>query len=58
MLAPAVVAVLGVVSTGWSLLTGLGIGGGFLVPSLLLLGAAMLSWLHRQERNSAASLGA
>jgi hypothetical protein len=58
MLAPAVVAVLAVISIGWSLLTGLGIGGAFLVPSLLLLAAAMFSWLHRQERNSAASLEA
>ena len=47
MLAPAVVALLGAVSVGWSLLTGLGLGLGFLLPSLLLLAAAMISWVDR-----------
>ena len=51
--APGVVAVLGVVSLAWSLLTGLGIGLGFLLPSLLLLVAAMISWVDR--RHSATS---
>lgn len=36
MLAPAVVAVLGAVAVGWSLLTGLGVGLGSLLQSLLL----------------------
>ncbi|MGY2085942.1 hypothetical protein [Blastococcus sp. SYSU DS0539] len=47
MLAPAVVALLGAVSVGWSLLTGLGLGLGFLLPSLLLLAAATISWVDR-----------
>ncbi|WP_346623455.1 hypothetical protein [Blastococcus montanus] len=45
--APAVVAVLGAVSVGWSLLTGPGLGLWFLLPSLLLLVAAMISWIDR-----------
>ena len=57
MLGPAFVAVLAVVSIAWSLVTGLGIGGVFLLPSLLLLAAATSSWLHRRERRAAASLG-
>lgn len=55
-LAPAVVAALGVVSVGWSLLTAGGIGLGFLLPSLLLLVAAMTSWADRQRRDTATSL--
>ena len=47
MVAPAVVAVLGLVCTGWSLLTGLGIGLVFLVPAFLLLLAAFRSWGDR-----------
>ena len=49
MVAPAVVAVLGLASVGWSLLTGLGIGGLFLVPSFLLLLAAGRSWGDRVQ---------
>jgi hypothetical protein len=56
MLAPAVVAALGVVSLAWSLLTALGIGGAFLLPSLLLLLAATVSWIHRLGRDSFTSL--
>ena len=47
MVAPAVVAVLGLVAVGWSLLTGLGIGLVFLLPALLLLLAAGRSWGDR-----------
>jgi hypothetical protein len=54
--ASVLVAALGLVSLVWSVLTGLGIGGVFLLPSLLLLVAAMVSWVDRQ-RESAASLG-
>lgn len=54
--APAVVAPLGVVSLGWSLLTGLGIGLGFLLPSLLLLVAALVSWADRQGLETSTSL--
>jgi hypothetical protein len=43
------------ISVAWSLVTGLGIGGAFLLPSLLLLVAAMVSWVDRQ-RASAPSL--
>src|SRR3712207_6281528 len=39
-LAPAVVGLLGAVSLAWSLLTGLGIGLAFALPSVLLLFAA------------------
>lgn len=49
VLAPVVVAVLGLISVAWSLLTGLGIGLGFLLPSLLLLVAATVSWVERRE---------
>lgn len=45
--APAVVTGCAAVSVGWSLLTGLGIGGAFLLPWLLLLVAAMISWVDR-----------
>ena len=51
-LASGVVAVLGSASLAWSLVTGLGIGGAFLLPSCLLLVAAMVSWVDR--RNPAA----
>ncbi|MDK3258044.1 hypothetical protein [Blastococcus capsensis] len=44
MVAPAVIAVLGLVSVGWSLVTGLGIGPLFVVPSFLLLLAAGRAW--------------
>ncbi|MCZ2861265.1 hypothetical protein [Blastococcus sp. VKM Ac-2987] len=47
LLAPAVVTGCGAVSVGWSLVTGLGIGLGFLLPSLLLLVAATISWVDR-----------
>ncbi|MGY1917272.1 hypothetical protein [Blastococcus sp. SYSU DS0973] len=49
VLAPAVVAVLGAASVGWSLLTGLGLGPGLLLPSLLLLVAAMISRVDRRR---------
>ena len=47
--ASASVAVLGVLSLAWSLVTGLGIGLVLLVPSLLLLAAAMISWVDRRN---------
>ncbi|MCZ2812022.1 hypothetical protein O2W15_11315 [Modestobacter sp. VKM Ac-2979] len=53
MLAPAIVAVLAVVSLVWSLITGLGVGWGLLVPSLLLLVAAMISGVDRRPVRSA-----
>jgi hypothetical protein len=53
-IAPLIVTVLGLVSVGWSVVTGLGIGLAFLLPSLLLLVAAMVSWVDR--RGSAAAL--
>ena len=56
MLAPAFVAALAVVSLSWSLLTALGIGLVFVVPSFLLLVAAMASRLHRTGRDPSASL--
>ena len=49
--ASASVAALGLVSLVWSLLTGLGIGGVFLLPSLLLLVAAVVSWVDRQRES-------
>lgn len=52
MVAPAVIAVLGLVSVGWSLITAGGIGLVFLVPSLLLLLAAGLSWSDRGRNAS------
>ena len=52
-LAPAVVTVVAAVSLAWTLLTAGGIGAVFLLPSALLLGAAMLSWLDRQQRDAA-----
>jgi hypothetical protein len=55
-LAPAIVAVLGLVSLSWSLLTGLGIGVGFLLPSFLLLLAAAVSRTHRTGPEAATSL--
>ncbi len=54
-LAPAVVAALGVVSLTWALLTALGIGLVLVPPSVLLLLAALVSWLHRAGRDTAAS---
>ena len=54
-LAPVVVAVLAVVSLAWALLTALGPGVFLVVPSILLLLAAMASWLDRAERRSAPS---
>ncbi len=56
MLAPAVVAALAAGSLAWSLLTAGGVGLGFVVPSLLLLLAAMVSWLHRSTRDPSASV--
>lgn len=52
MLAPAVIAGVAVVSLAWSLVTGLGIGLGFLLPSLLLLVAAMVSAVDRRQTPS------
>ncbi|MGY2002454.1 hypothetical protein [Blastococcus sp. SYSU DS1024] len=52
-LASGVVAALGLVSVAWSLITGLGIGGAFLLPSCLLLVAALISWVDRQRRGTA-----
>ncbi|MCZ2828056.1 hypothetical protein O2W14_04310 [Modestobacter sp. VKM Ac-2986] len=46
-LAPVVVGALAVVSLGWSLLTGLGIGLGFLLPALLLVVATLVSGVDR-----------
>jgi hypothetical protein len=46
---PALVAALAAVSVGWSLITGLGIGLVFLVPSFLLLAAAAASWGDRSR---------
>ncbi|SET59493.1 hypothetical protein [Geodermatophilus poikilotrophus] len=54
MLAPAVVAALAVVSLSWALLTALGIGLVLVAPSVLLLLAALASWLHRTGRDTAA----
>lgn len=48
LLAPAVVAVLGLLSLGWSLLTALGLGLLLLPSSLLLIGAAAVSWTDRR----------
>src|SRR3712207_1013707 len=55
MLAPAVVTALALVSRSWALLTALGIGLVLVVPSVLLLLAAVVSWLHRTGRDPAAS---
>ena len=55
MLAPAVVAALAVVSLTWALLTALGIGLVLVPPSVLLLLAAVVSWLHRTGGGTAAS---
>ncbi|WP_157937056.1 hypothetical protein [Geodermatophilus chilensis] len=44
------------VSLAWSLLTGLGIGMVFVVPSSLLLVAAVVSWSHRTRRDSSPSM--
>ena len=55
-LASSVIAVLGLVSLAWSLLTGLGIGGALLLPSSLLLVAALISWVDRQGRNTPSPL--
>jgi hypothetical protein len=52
-LAPAVVALAGLVSLVWSLLTAGGIGIGFAPSSLLLLGAAMVSWSDRRGQDTA-----
>jgi hypothetical protein len=54
--APALLAALAVVSLAWSLLTGLGIGMVFVVPSSLLLVAAVVSWSHRTRRDSSPSM--
>jgi hypothetical protein len=51
-LAPAVVAVLGVVSLAWSLLTAGGLGYALVPSSLLLLVAAAVSWVDRREHRS------
>lgn len=56
LLAPAVIAALALVSVSWSLLTAGGIGLVFMLPSLLLLLAAMVSWLHKMGRDPSASL--
>ena len=47
VLAPVLVAVCGVVSLAWSLLTGLGIGLVFALPSALLLAAAVVTRVDR-----------
>jgi hypothetical protein len=49
MPAPAVVAVLGLVSLAWAVVTGLGIGLVFLPSAFLLLVAAGASWRHRVD---------
>ncbi len=49
-----VVAALAVVSLSWALLTDLGIGLVLVAPSVLLLLAALASWLHRTGRDTAA----
>ena len=56
MLAPGILAALAVVCLAWSLLTGLGIGLVFSVPSSLLLIAAVVSWADRTGRGSSASV--
>ena len=48
VLAPAVVAALGLVSVAWGLVTLLSGGLYLLVPALLLLVAAMVSWVDRR----------
>ena len=53
LLAPAVVAVAGVVSLAWSLLTAGGIGLGFAPSSMLLVVAALRSWADRREVEAA-----
>ncbi|MCZ2816892.1 hypothetical protein [Modestobacter sp. VKM Ac-2984] len=50
VLAPAAVAGLGVVSVAWALFTGLAGGLHLLAPALLLLVAAVVSWIARQPR--------
>lgn len=55
MLAPGVLAVLAAVCLAWSSITALGIGLVFVVPSSLLLVAAVVSWSHRTRRDSSAS---
>ncbi|UOY00863.1 hypothetical protein [Blastococcus sp. PRF04-17] len=50
--ASGVVGALAVMSLAWSLVTGLGIGLAFLLPSLLLLGAAAASWGDRRRHAS------
>ncbi|RZU31581.1 hypothetical protein [Blastococcus saxobsidens] len=57
LLATTVVAALGLLSLVWSLLTGLGLGLLFLPSSLLLLGAAAVSWTDRR-RNTPRPAGA
>ena len=56
MLAPGVVGALGLLSLVWTLITGLGLGLLFLPSSLLLLGAAAVSWNHR-NRNAPRPVG-
>ena len=56
MLAPGALAALAVVSLAWSLLTALGIGAVLVVPSVLLLCAAVVSWSHRTGQESSASV--
>jgi hypothetical protein len=46
-LAPVAVGVCAAASLGWSLIAALGIGLGFLVPSLLLVGATLVSGVDR-----------
>ena len=46
-LAPVLVGVCAAASLGWSLIAALGIGLGFLLPSLLLVAATVVSWVDR-----------
>lgn len=50
MLAPAALGVLALASLGWALVTALGVGLVLLLPALLLLSAAVVSWQHRSTR--------
>lgn len=55
IVAPVVVAGLGVVSLGWSLITAGSFGLGFALASLLMMGAASPSLSHRRGRRSVPS---
>lgn len=56
MLAPAVILALALIQLAWSLLTALGLGILFVAPAVLLLLAALVSWIDRSRRSSSASL--